>query len=103
MQTNDSLGRRVEGGLKGRAHYRGRAWMTAIRAPKRQGKNVRQCRRAFTALDRPLSTAQLCEWCFPGQPRKHWHYAGVVRAVRSLGAQSIGKIGRSHASVWTIA
>src|SRR5262245_60000491 len=89
-------------GLKGRAAYRARAWLKAIRAPRRQGKNVRQCRRAFVALARPLSTAELAQWCFPGQARKHWHYAGVVRAVRSLGARSIGKVGSAHANVWAI-
>jgi hypothetical protein len=85
-----------------RARYRNRAWLKLIRAPKRQGKNVRQCRRAFIAQDRPLTTAQLCEWCFAGQARKHWHYGAVVSAVRSLGARSIGKTGRAHANIWAI-
>jgi hypothetical protein len=50
---------------------------------------MRQCRQAFIAYNRPLTTAELREWCYPDQARKHWHYAGVVRAGCATSARCI--------------
>jgi hypothetical protein len=67
-------------GLKGRARYRNRAWLKLIRADRREGRIMRLVRRAFTARERPLTTAELCDWCYR-RPRQHWHYAGIYRAA----------------------
>jgi hypothetical protein len=35
---------------------------------------------------------ELCSrWCYPRQPRKHWFYINIKRALRSLGAEQIGR------------
>jgi hypothetical protein len=65
---------------RGRARYRNRRWLTLIRADKREGKIMRRVRRAFIALDRPLTTGELRDWCY-GLPRLHWHYAGIYHAA----------------------
>jgi hypothetical protein len=66
--------------LKGRGAYRNRTWLKLIRADRREGRIMRQVRRAFIARGRPLTTGELLDWCY-GRPRKHWHYAGVYRAA----------------------
>jgi hypothetical protein len=30
-------------------------------------------------------------WCYPRQPFKHWHAWSIIRALRKLGAQRIGR------------
>jgi hypothetical protein len=77
-------------GLKGRAAYRTRAWCRAIAALPREGRIGRQTRRALIARHGIASMRELRDWCFPGQPRRHWHYFSITRALKRLGAQRIG-------------
>ena len=72
-----------------RARYRDRTHLKAIAALPREGRIRRQTRRAFVARN-PRSMTELREWCYPGQPRQHWHYWSITRALRRLGAQRIG-------------
>lgn len=74
--------------------------MTVIAALPREGRIQRQIRRAFIAKARPLSMTELRQWCFAGRERQHWHYWSITRALRALGARSLGRCGR--AGLWAI-
>jgi hypothetical protein len=82
----------------GRPRSRGRPKYLVIAAPRREGRVIRQARRAFIACGRPLTMTELREWCFAGQERKHWQYWSITRALRRLGARSLGRAGR--AGIW---
>jgi hypothetical protein len=70
------------------------ARMRAIAARFREGRVIRQIRRAMIAASgRPLFTRELIEWCYPGRERQHWHYWSVYRAVKRYGI----RIGRGWA------
>ena len=57
----------------------------------RRGRVARQCKRAFIAHQfQPVTMATLRQWCFPGQPRKHWHYGSIYEALKRLGARRVG-------------
>jgi hypothetical protein len=85
--------------LNGRARSRGRPKHIVIAAPRRSGRVITQTRRAFIASGgRPLSMTELRQWCFAGRERRHWHYWSITRALRRLGAISLGRAGR--AGVW---
>jgi hypothetical protein len=58
----------------------------------RQGRLAGQSKRAFLAQPNP-SMRDLCDWCYPGQPRRHWFYINIKRALRQLGAVQIGRAG----------
>src|SRR5215472_10563862 len=96
MQLNSSTA-----GLKGRARYRDRAWTRVIAALPREGAIARQCRRCFVAHDfKPVTMTELRGWCYAGRKRQHWMYWSITRALRRLGAVSLGRAGRS--GIWTI-
>jgi hypothetical protein len=66
------------------------ARMRAIAALPREGSTTRQCRRCFIAHDGQATMTQLREWAYPREPRKHWHYWSVYRALMRLNAKRIG-------------
>jgi len=71
-----------------------RAWQFRIPSRPRQGRLQRQVRRAFIANDaQPLSMSDLRQWCYPGQPRQHWFYINIKRALHCIGAHQIGRAG----------
>ena len=58
-----------------------RARQSFIAADPREGRIMRQVRRAFIASSaRPLTTGELLDWCH-GRPRRHWHYWSIYRAA----------------------
>jgi len=80
---------------------RDRARMLVIAALPREGRVQRQTRRAFVAHSgQPLTMSELRQWCFAGQDRQHWHYWSIMRALRRLGATSLGRAGR--VGIWAI-
>ena len=50
----------------------------------RQGAIIRQTRRCFIARDGVATMRELRSWAYPGQPRQHWHYFSITRALRRL-------------------
>jgi hypothetical protein len=62
-----------------------------------------QARRCLIAHDGMASMSELREWCYAGQPRQHWFYINIKRALRRLGAQSLGRAGRKKGNLWTVA
>jgi len=76
--------------MSGRARYRARARMIVIAALPRQGAIIRQTRRCLIAHDGLATMRELRSWAYPGQPRRHWHYFSITRALRRVGAQRIG-------------
>ena len=66
--------------LRGRARSRSRAHMTVIAALPREVRVQRAIRRSFIALERPLTSGELCERCF-GPIREHWHFKSIYRAA----------------------
>jgi hypothetical protein len=76
-------------GLKGRAAAIARARASFNPAKPREGRIARQCRRCFLAHDQVAPVRHLLSWCYPAQPRRHWHYGGVYHALRKLGAKRI--------------
>jgi hypothetical protein len=56
----------------------------------REGRVMRGCRRALIARDGLVSMRELRSWCYPSQPRQHWHYWSIYEALKRLGAQRIG-------------
>jgi hypothetical protein len=75
--------------LKGRAHYRTRAWLKVIAANPREGRIQRAVRRAFIAHN-PRTMRELRSWAYPGRDRQHWHQTNIYRALAKLGARRIG-------------
>ena len=71
----------------GRAAHRDRNYMAVIAALPREGRVMRNIRRSFVALARPLSTGELCERCF-GPIRKHWHFKSIYRAAPRYAVKS---------------
>jgi hypothetical protein len=88
-------------GLNGRARSIARARQSFIAALPREGRIAKQCRRCFVARDfKPVSMTELRRWAYPGQARQHWHYWSITRALRRLGATTLGRAGK--AGVWAI-
>jgi hypothetical protein len=68
--------------IRGRSRSRDTGFMTAIAGLPREGRIMRQVRRAFVAHSgQPLRTRDLLDWAFPAQPRRHWHYWSIYRAA----------------------
>jgi len=58
--------------------------MTVIASKIREGRVMRQCRRAMIAAGgRPLFTRELLRWAYPHLGRfQCWHYWSVYRALK---------------------
>jgi len=68
-----------------------RARLSFNAALPREGRITRLCRRCLLVNDGVASMRELRERrCYVGQPRQHWHYWSIVRALTKLGAQRIG-------------
>ena len=51
---------------------------------------MKQCERALRVGDGIATMRELRAWAYPGEPRKHWHYADIYAALRALGADRVG-------------
>src|SRR5215472_13832835 len=76
--------------LKGRVRSIATARLSFNAALPRQGAIIRQTRRCFIARDGVATMRELRSWAYPSQPRQHWHYWSIARALRRLGARRIG-------------
>jgi hypothetical protein len=85
-----------------RAVSRDRAHMLVIASLPREGRVMRQVRRAFTAAGgKPLSTSQIMPWVYPRlEHYKHWHRWSARRALLRY-AVPIGRSdGRGLPVIW---
>ena len=55
------------------------------------GRLQKAIERCFIALDGPISTADAAEWCYPLARRPH--YRNVKRALASVGAVKLRRLG----------
>jgi hypothetical protein len=82
-----------------------RARLSFIASQPREGRVMRQVRRAFVANDRrPLSMSEIWPWVFPGiKQAKHWQRWSVRRALLKI-AKPIGRspCGRGRPAIWSI-
>jgi hypothetical protein len=89
----------------GHPRHRGRAHMMAIASGPREGRVMRQVRRAFIANGgKPRCMSELVAWAYPGL--KHfecWHRWSVRRALLKI-AKPIGRssVGRGAPGIWEI-
>ena len=60
-------------------------------ADPRTGRLARQIKRAMVIDSGVVSLKRLRAWCYPGQPRKHWHQTNIYRALKRLGARRIAR------------
>jgi hypothetical protein len=84
-----------------RRRFTDSAAQSAIAALPRRGRVITQCYRAFLAHHPdPVTMSELRRWAFAGQPRRHWHYWSITRALRRLNAVSLGRDGRP--GIWAL-
>ena len=95
----------TEARLKRRQRSIARARQSFIASLPREGRVMRQVRRAFTAAGgKPLSTSQIMPWIYPQLDRfKHWHRWSARRALLRY-AVPIGRSshGRGLSVIWAI-
>jgi hypothetical protein len=70
----------------------------------RLGRLMRQCQRCLWVHDGIATSTQLLSYCYPGQPRRHWHHGEVRRALRAIGAKPIGRspTGVGRPGIWAL-
>jgi len=82
-----------------------RARMIAIASLPREGRVMRQVRRAFVAAGgNPLSTSEIMPWIYPQLTSyKHWHRWSARRALLRY-AEPIGRSqsGRGQPVIWRL-
>jgi len=65
--------------------------------PRHLGKQVSRCLMAFPTA----TTEELCQWAYPGQPRKRWHWQAVWLHCRKWGYEPTKRI-RHNRIVWAL-
>src|SRR5262245_40569447 len=60
------------------------------------GRLQKVLERAFIAFDGPITTTDALDWCYPlAQPPHRSRYTNVKRALRSIGAVKLRRLGGS--------
>jgi hypothetical protein len=81
-----------------------RAWEAFDAGAPRDGRVKLQCRRCFLArYPDPVTSADLRQWAYAGQPRQQWMHWNLTRALRSLGAVQVGRSPHgARPAIWSL-